>query len=226
MLFVRGHRNQLFVCSNFRSVLSILFTICFFIYEMGQNLLFYIKNNKRTNKKKNTDIIKKRECGLIIGSSSVINRLYEEQVDNEYLLIPLKTLFDPSGFRIIKAVIPFGWKLQDCCLFVRYGVSISVFFLDSCKAATYVFQVFHFPITLLGQSHCFLVLTSSIVILLEIHFQRSCIDIFALTFHGEFGYIYRLLVSKPFFYRILKTFFSLLCLIQNLGLLMGSITPV
>lgn len=27
---------------------------------MGQNLLFYIKNNKRTNKKKNTDIIKKR----------------------------------------------------------------------------------------------------------------------------------------------------------------------
>lgn len=45
---------------------------------MGQNLLFYIKNNKRTNKKKNTDIIKKRECGLIIGSSSVINRLYEE----------------------------------------------------------------------------------------------------------------------------------------------------
>lgn len=96
----------------------------------------------------------------------------------------------------------------------------SVTFLDCWKAVTYIFQAFHFPATPLGLDWPFLAPTSSsIVILLEMHFQSSCmseLSWLALTFHGgEFGWIYKLLVSKSFSYRTLMTFSPLSLRIQG-----------
>lgn len=66
------------------------------------------------------------------------HRLNGEQVDNEYLLISLRTLFGPSRIRIIKAVIPLAANCRTAArlldLEFQHG---SVAFLGGCKAVMY-----------------------------------------------------------------------------------------
>lgn len=117
------------------------------------------------------------------------------------MLLSLRNRFGPSRIRMIKDSF---WLLTVGLLLVldlKFQYE-SVTFLDSCKAVTY-FKYF----TFLRYTVFFALTSSSMVILLEMHFQNSSLPLFDLTFHGrEFGWVWKLLVSKSFSYRTQMTF--------------------
>lgn len=72
------------------------------------------------------------------------HRLNGEQVDNEYLLISLRTLFGPSRIRIIKAVIPLAANCRTAARLLDLELPSWMAAKLSCISGI------HFPVTPLG----------------------------------------------------------------------------